>query len=190
VSASFDAAPVNVFDASGHFELASNWSGNIAQGIFDMDAASTTTGNASFAWQAGSGDSHARVFNVFTEGTPTALEGCGFFGYGPRFDRAASALPDNSISTFICNWAGPSNNHTGMPGHAQKQCMSQGSSGLFEPTESAITYAPVNACSATSSFSHKLRAETSYGSTPLTSALVELATDGDFATYRAPVAPP
>lgn len=186
VTASFDATPVDPFDATGHFRLASNWSGNIAQGIFDMDAARVATGHASFAWQAGANDSHARVFNVFTETSGTTVAGCGFFGYGPRFDRGASSLPTNAISTFICNWAGPSNDHGGLAGYAQKQCMTQGSVGFFEPTSSAIAYAPVNACSTAGGFGYKLPSEASYVTTPLTSALVKLSTDADYARYQAP----
>lgn len=188
VSASYDMTATDVFDSDGRLRVDSNWSGNIAQGLFDMDAATVSEGNGSFAWQAGRGDSHARVLNVFTERGATTLAGCGFFGYGTRFNATAAALSDNAISTFICNWAGPGNQHTGLVGYAQKQCMEQSATGIFVPTTNAIAYAPVNSCSSAAGFEYKLTSETTYTSTPVTSDLVKLADDTDFTKYVAPAA--
>jgi hypothetical protein len=190
VSAAFAAAPVDAFDARGRFQVDSNWSGDIAQGLFELDLATLSTGNASYAWQAGSGDSHARVFNVSAQRAGGVLSSCGFFGYGPKFDRTASALPDNGIDTFICNWAGPMNNHSGRTDHAQKQCMSPDERGVFIPTSSLISYSPVNACSSAAGFGRKLTSETSYDTSALTNNLVDLTTDADYARYVAPVALP
>jgi hypothetical protein len=186
VSASFDAGHVPTFDADGQLRIDSDWSGNATQGIFDMSA-SDGTGSVSFAWQAGSGDSHARVFHAFTEASSGATTGCGYFAYGSRFDKSAPSWPDNEFSTFICNWAGPGNNHAGRSGYAQKQCMELDPAGLYTPTTSNLSYAPVNACDSTStSFTYKLTSEPSYTTAPLVDGLVKLADDADYTRYDAP----
>jgi hypothetical protein len=186
VSASFDAGHVPSFDADGQLRIDSDWAGNASQGIFDMSA-SDGTGSVSFAWQAGSGDSHARVFHAFTEASSGATTGCGYFAYGSRFDKSAPSWPDNEFSTFICNWAGPGNSHAGRSGYAQKQCMELDPAGLYTPTASSISYAPVNSCDSTSTgLAYKLTSEASYTSAPLVDGLVKLADDADYARYDAP----
>lgn len=190
LSADYDGLARDFFDDSGVLRVDGDWNGGFTRGVFDMDAASGRLGHVSFAWQAGTGDSHSRVFNVFTEAGESGVTGCGFFGYGPRFDRASATLPDSAIDTFICNWAGPGNEHMGRPGLAQKQCMTL-SDGRFEPTASHIEYAPVNSCdSSGTAFEFKLQREDTYRTEPRLNELVELASDADFARFMPPVPPP
>jgi hypothetical protein len=188
VSASFDAGKSPTF-VDGRLAINSDWSSNAAQGIFDMTP-SDGTGSVSFAWQAGADDSHARIFHASTGTSGTVATGCGFFSYGTRFNRSESdpmAWPENSFQTFICNWAGPGNSHAGRSHFAQKQCMRMDDAGKFVPTTNAISYAPVNTCDSTAtSFAYKRTMASSYSTTPITSALVDVSTDTDYAAFVAP----
>lgn len=168
---------------------------NINHGIFNVHP-DTWVGNVSYAWQAGSGDSNTRVFNVIV----SATAGCGFFGYGGAFNTTTGTAPSNAITNMICNWAGPGNQHTGLTGKAQKQCMTKSSAGVFaiDSTKNNISYAPVNSCSMTagqlgangSAFGYKLTSASYPGTQPaVTNDLVTLASDTDYATYTAPTAP-
>lgn len=176
------------FDAGGLLDYSSAWSGNATHAIFGFDPEDGSA-HVSFAWQAGRNDDKARVFNVYVAQQDDGASGCGFFGYGSPFgDEGPSG---NEISTFVCNWAGPGNNHDGKVGFAQKQCMSRTAEGLFEPTSSAISYAPVNDCDSSEDpgFSYKVPGEVDYLTEPLVDELVDLAADADYALYTAPTAP-
>ncbi|MFN8369786.1 MAG: hypothetical protein U0T83_04070 [Bacteriovoracaceae bacterium] len=202
--------PTSLF-TNGNLNLtASSLAGNMTQLIANIDP-STGYGNVSYSWQAGSGDSNSRVFNTFTNST----QGCGFFGFGGSFSTTNNTFPDNTITTFICNWAGPGNSHTGISGKAQKQCMTVGAGGLYQDTASkqSITYAPTNSCDFNGSttngsnlgFNWGLQSGsnstdyTTFGNnfspaigTPhasVTNNLVTLTSDTDYASYSAPVAP-
>lgn len=104
---------------------------------------------ASAAWQAGRNDCHTRVFNAtVTPQTGGVDTGIAYFGYGPD---AAKSTGVGVIDGMICNWAGPGlqsfDNKTVSP-LAQKQSFSLNTtSGVFEPTDSNIRYAPTNSCS-------------------------------------------
>ena len=186
-------------NSDGTLKLTSAGS-NINRGVFNLNP-SNWTGNVSYSWQAGSGDSHTRVFNIHTETSGSTTTGCGFFGFGSNFNTTTGTAPNNSITTMICNWAGPGNSHTGQTGKAQKQCMTKNSSGVFvyDSTKNKIAYSPNNSCSMTSGqngasgspFGYKLSSETSYPSTQpaVTNDLVTLSSDTDFASYTAPTAP-
>ncbi len=189
--ASYEPEPVTVFDDAGRIDISGDWIGNLNQGIFDLDAERGTFGNVSFAWQAGRMDSHTRVFNVSVEGDAASTSGCGFFGFGPRFDPDTGTSPDNRISTFICSWAGPGNDHVGWPGAAQKQCFESTAGAPFAMTQSHIAYAPVNDCDTTDdpTFRYKVLDDATYLDTPIAVDLIDLASDPDFAGYSAPTPP-
>lgn len=183
------------FDDAHNVSPAGTWTGNFSNAVFNLDP-DDGTGDVSYAWQAGTGDSHTRVFNISTapdsaDGEPT--EACAFFGYG---DDVGGSL-SNEISTFICNWAGPGNQRPGQEGYAQKQCMVRNDEGVFEPTDSAIEYAPVNSCSVdpdttADDFEYKVSTDEDYSTDALTSALVPLtgdSADPDFASYSPPDCP-
>lgn len=108
---------------------------------FNMFAAQfnpdTLEGDYVYAWQAGSGDSHSRTFQLHMNAG--AADGEAYFGFG---DWAGST--DGSIDGMICNWAGPGNNHT-PANYVQRQAITL-NSGKFEASSSDITYAPTNSC--------------------------------------------
>jgi hypothetical protein len=192
--ASYPADAEGLFDDAGKIDIAGDWTGNLNQGVFDLDAETGTFGNVSFAWQAGRGDSHTRVFNVFVEGGEASVSGCGFFGFGPRFDADTGTASYNSISTFICNWAGPGNQHTGLVGSAQKQCFASEAGGPLAVTENHIAYAPVNDCDTTddpedADFTYKVLDSDDWLVAPIANELIDLSTDPDYPTYSVPTPP-
>ena len=178
----------SMIDSNGDIILDDSWSGNMNQAIVNMDT-STGLGSVSAAWQAGSGDSNTRVFNAYTATSGSSTIGCGFFGYGADFDSDYSNNT-NTIDGFICNWAGPGNDHSmsGTTGKGQKQCFTQ-TSGVFaeDTSKRAITYAPTVSCDDTDgSFTYDFPAHSGDGAT---NDLVTLSGDSDFSSYTAPSAP-
>jgi hypothetical protein len=153
-------ADATIFDGDNVLDVSGTWSGNFGQTIYHVDP-DTGDGEVSYAWQAGTGDSHARVFNAYVrKEMDDVTRGCGWFGYGPRFANGDMmedpALSDNTIERFICNWAGPGNLHDDMSqlDRAQKQCVYlDEADGLFKIDQddmmddiNFITYAPTNSC--------------------------------------------
>ena len=142
------------FSSDGQLDPAGKWSGtkgwannfNRFGAVYDP---TTLKGNYTFGWQAGDLDSNSRVFNIGLNfnATTEARDGEAYFGYG---DDIASST--GTIKGFICNWAGPGNNHTLMKDYAQRQNISfNDSTGKWRPTSEAtsssnITYAPTNSC--------------------------------------------
>ncbi len=142
-----------IVDASDAFDGVTNTNGwtdnlNIFRASFDPQ---TMLGNFAYAWQAGFGDGAGRVFNVAMsdDGNDQTedLSGVAYFGFGGDL---AVASPDPSIAGFICNWAGPQNDHTLLE-YAQRQAFAfNTTTGLFEllsgAANDAIGYAPTNSC--------------------------------------------
>ncbi len=118
----------------------SSWANNFH--IFTADFnPNNLLGQYSYVWQAGAMDDNSRIMNV---GLSTTTSGEGYFGYG---DQVTST--DGSIKGFICNWAGPGNDHTLLE-YAQRQHITiDTTTNVYEPTNSGasdITYAPTTAC--------------------------------------------
>ncbi len=113
------------------------WGNNFS--IFTAEfALDSMAGSYSYAWQAGRLDSNTRILNI---DLTSATEGVGYFGFGDTIDTT-----DGSIQGFICNWAGPGNDHN-LIDYAQRQNISfDNTMATFEPSESLITYAPVSNC--------------------------------------------
>ena len=185
----------SLLDSDGNIPVTGPWNQNFNYALFNIDS-ETGLGAVSYSWQAGAQDSHTRVFNVFTEQNGDVVSGCGFFGYGQKVDKSGGTLPTNTISTFICNWAGPGNSHVGKVNMAQKQCMEKNASGYFVSTKDNIEYSPVNNCSNTANqsngagtFGIRLSGEISFDTSARPNDLVDLTTDTDYANYTAPIAP-
>ncbi len=191
----------NYFTATGDLKIQSSWSGNISQTLMNLNP-ENGIGFASYAWQAGTGDSEARVFNMYTAKSGANTSGYGFFGYGPKFDNTLEVAPNNSITKFICNWAGPGSSHTGISGKAQKQIMVRNASGQFVPDSSVVNpnlilYAPVNSCDMLADadgsggkFGYKLLTDSYPSPQPaVTNQLIVLGTDSDYSKFVAPTAP-
>lgn len=101
-------------------------------------------GNYAYSWQAGSGDSHTRVLEV---GLETEAGGEAYFGFG---DRVQTSL-GGQIKGFICNWAGPGNQHNGpeFAKYAQRQALTLDTAThryISDAASSDITYAPTSSC--------------------------------------------
>ncbi len=143
----------NGFDANGLLDAgysqdkyADGWAGNfsIFTAIFEPE---NHAGRFAYSWQAGPRDSHSRIFNITMTGNASA-DSEAWYGFGDSLVQEDAEYMQ--IKGFICNWAGPGNQHT-LTGKAQRQLMQLkgGTDSLkFEPVASGsnITYAPVNAC--------------------------------------------
>jgi hypothetical protein len=123
---------------------AGNWSDNfnVFTAEFDPDS---LLGSYAYAWQAGAGDSHTRVLAV---GLETEAAGEAYFGFG---DSVQTSL-NGQIQGFICNWAGPGNDHAtpDFSQYAQRQALTRdATSHRYVATDAAssdITYAPTSSC--------------------------------------------
>jgi hypothetical protein len=133
----------HVYDGSNQ-----GWSENFDLFAADFDPDSLA-GSYSYVWQAGSQDSHTRIFNIGVSEVNDTLTGESYFGYGDTLSTT-----DGTIQTFICNWAGP-NGGVSLTDRmhddrVQRQHFTlDTSTGLFEPTNEAasnILYAPTNDC--------------------------------------------
>lgn len=167
------------FTADGQLAPSGAWSRSMSLTVLDVDQV-TGTGKGAYLWQAGPFDDRTRVFNVYTEPTDDGSKsGCGFFGYGSPFGET---MPELGIENFICNWAGPSNNHQGLSHFAQKQCMAPNSYGIWEPSVSYIAYAPSNTCESTDTAFAGGESDDTNDWTPFaqSSNLVDLASDTDY----------
>lgn len=138
-----DGRTDGVVDASQTYDAGMNpdgWSDGFSILTASYDP-STLEGDYAFSWQAGSGDSNSRVFNVHVADDESATA---FYGYGDPVDDSDF---DNNIDGFICNWAGPGGDHD-VTTNVQYQTMSFNSTtGKVEAGTSNIGYAPVAACS-------------------------------------------
>jgi len=182
------AADSSIFSSGGDLIQDDSFHGSMNQAIVDVNL-DTLAGNLSYAWQAGSGDDKTRVFNAYTTVSGSDVSGCGFFGYGNDFE-ADYASNTNAIDGFICNWAGPGNDHSmsSTSGKAQKQCFQSDSSGVMAEVtgKRAITYAPNVACNDTTAFTYDFPAHSADGAT---NNLITLSSDPDYASFSAPSAP-
>ncbi|MBP8272531.1 MAG: hypothetical protein KAX42_11730 [Sphaerotilus sp.] len=107
---------------------------------------STGAGQFLYAWQAGTGDSHARALaatTTYDSGTDTRTVQ-GYFAFG-----ADLATTDGSLLGMVCNWAGPGNRHTPAALFQSQTATLTGTAAAFVATASRLTYAPTTACSAT-----------------------------------------
>ena len=144
---SSDVVSGNVVSVASTESFSDTWENNftVFTAEFDPD---TLGGSYSFAWQAGYNDSHSRILNV---GLEAVEAGEAYFGFG---DRIQNSEFDGGVKGFICNWAGPGNDHT-LRDYVQRQHITLDIDlGLYTPTNhsdadndsSDITYAPTNSC--------------------------------------------
>jgi len=138
-SAIFCGSQIDGFDERGRVDPEGLWNNNF--NIFTANSDQHLgSGDYSYTWQAGPGDSHGRVLNSHADddGTQT-VSGAVFFGYGPTAEMA-----DGSISGMICNWAGPGNQHNPQPSVQFQSVLRDGT--RFIADASLIAYAPKNNC--------------------------------------------
>ena len=136
----------NMVSASPTGSLVANWADNFT--VFTADFNPTTLGGSyAYAWQAGFNDSHSRVLNVGLEATTS---GEAYFGFG---EQVYAESFDGGAQGFICNWAGPGNDHT-LQDYVQRQHITLDTEeGVYTPTghggdndSSDLIYAPTNSC--------------------------------------------
>ena len=107
---------------------------------------STGAGQFLYAWQAGTGDSHARALaatTTYDSGTDTRTVQ-GYFAF-----TDVLATTDGSLLGMVCNWAGPGNRHTPAALFQSQTATLTGTAAAFVATASHLNYAPTTACSAT-----------------------------------------
>jgi hypothetical protein len=134
-------APASAVVAS----TSTGWRGSFDRfgGSYDR---STGAGQFLYAWQAGTGDSHARALAAtatYDSGTDTRTVQ-GYFAFS-----ADLATTDGSLLGMVCNWAGPGNRHTPAALFQSQTATLTGTASAFTATASRLTYAPTTACSAT-----------------------------------------
>ena len=121
------------------------WRGNFDRfgGRYDR---TTGAGQFLYAWQAGTGDRHARALAVRStyDSTADSRTVQGYFAF-----TDALATTDGSLLGMVCNWAGLGAVHT-PAAHFQSQTATlAGLASTFVATASRLTYAPTNACAST-----------------------------------------
>ena len=133
-------------DPDSNSATADGWQNDFA--IFTADFnPENLRGDYAYAWQAGPGDDSSRVLDIGLEVSDGSV-GESYFGYGLPVDDIGF---EPIVKGFICNWAGPGNDHTLLE-YAQRQHITlSADSGLYEPTNSNgsssnITYAPTVSC--------------------------------------------
>ncbi len=114
----------------------------------------THEGNYKFAWQAGIGDSHSRMFamNMGYNSTTEIRTGQAFFGFSGAMNPQSADSTNSDLKGMICNWAGPGNTHN-PNNYFQYQRITLGASSSDWDISSAsnsnkISYAPTNLCAA------------------------------------------
>lgn len=131
-------------DPAEGFDGTSGWANgfSIVGAAFDPN---TLAGGYTYAWQAGYGDSNARIFSVqISENEATQLvDGEAFYGFGDPIRTT-----DGTIDGFYCSWAAPGSTHTMQPYVQHQSVTFDPTTGHFEVPVggSDITYAPTNDC--------------------------------------------
>lgn len=137
----FNSAGQNPFVSNSNYsvDFSKSWSSTGEQLRAEMNP-KDYTGKYSYAWQAGNGDSHARVFNVIISASNSNLSGTGFFGFGPTVQNEAG-----SIDGMICAWTGPGHSHSPAT-EVQRQNIIL-NNGKFEVSGASLTtFDPVPSC--------------------------------------------
>lgn len=123
------------------------WRGNFERfaGDYDRD---DVTGTFLYAWQAGTGDSHARA--LVAASTLDTVSGDrtvqGHFAFSGAIDGSHAG----EVQGMICNWAGPGNSHTPTAKfQSQTAVLTASASSYAVSGSSKITYAPTNSCNST-----------------------------------------
>ena len=96
------------------------------------------------AWQTKPSDGKSRIFQVHTDLSGSARTAQVFHAFGDNFSTS-----DGTLVGMYCNWGGPNANHTSATAAFQSQNLTL-TGGAWAIDQSALSYAPTNACSATS----------------------------------------
>lgn len=130
-------------EADNAYNQSSNpdgWSENFS--IFVGEYSLTDyAGSYAYVWQAGSGDSHSRTFNIGVNSATAATDGEAYAGYGNQVH-----LSEGEIEGMICNWAGPGNSHTPSNNNQRQFFNYNASTGNYDVAGEDIAYLPVVGC--------------------------------------------
>lgn len=140
---SSSAADYRQVEADNAYSSGSNpdgWSENFS--IFAGDYSLTDfAGSYAYVWQAGSGDSHSRTFNIGVNSATAATDGEAYAGFGKQVHQT-----EGEIDGMICNWAGPGNSHTPSANNQRQFFDYNASTGNYEVAGEDIAYLPVVGC--------------------------------------------
>ena len=129
-------------DYSVNFNHATPWN-NADYFIAEIDP-TKYTGKFAYAWQAGAGDSHTRVFNAILSEAAGVVTGSAFFGFGPTMQTGPGA-----IDGMICAWTGPEPGPAHTPvAKVQRQDMTLTGGKFVLTGTSATVFDPVQDCEA------------------------------------------
>ena len=160
------------------------WRGDFSRAAGTLDRVAQD-GNFLYAWQAGTGDSHSRMFAVTTSynSTSETRTGKAFFGYAAAVDTTIG-----SMLGMICNWAGPGNVHT-PNSRFQYQTATLSTTGTrWTLGTSKIRYAPTNSCDSSSTMEFDANADNTLGATEGNSTTNDLDSKGSSASVAAELA--
>ncbi len=115
----------------------------------------THSGNHLYAWQAGTGDTHARMFAVAGTFNTVSEERTGKVFYGYAADIAAT---NGALLGMICNWAGPGNVHTPNDRFQYQELSLGTASPAWSLVGSKIRYAPTNNCNSSGTMQYDVDA--------------------------------
>lgn len=130
---------------SGTAKAASKgWRGNFTRyaAAYDKDSGA---GSFLLAWQAGTGDSHARAMAATATASGGARTVKAYYAYA-----ADVATTTGALQGMICNWAGPGNSHVPAASFQSQAATLAAGATTFVLDSSLITYAPTVSCSSTS----------------------------------------
>jgi hypothetical protein len=139
-----------LFETDKRVRVASTGNPGYSHVMASLDS-STGAGEMIFMWTAGGAQEEQRTLHAKVTADGDTRSGWGYFGFGPKLADFRTAVKagtvsatQQSIERMICNWAGPSNSHTGIS-YAQKQLISF-STDKFTPTTNHIGFAARNNC--------------------------------------------
>lgn len=135
----------------------------------------TMAGNYKYAWQAGRGDSHSRMFGmtITKDSDNDSMAAKGYFGFSGSMGKQGTAdggtASERHIKGMICNWTGPGADASGTDdrftnsGSTEKfqyQYLTLSSSDTeWQISEEDITFAPTNNCNSTGTMTYDVNAD-------------------------------
>ena len=102
------------------------------------------SGDYLHAWQTKAIDGKSRIFLVHTDLSGSTRTAQVFHAFGDNFGTS-----DGTLVGMYCNWSGPNASHTSAVAAFQSQSLTL-TAGAWAVNQSALSYAPTNACSSTS----------------------------------------
>lgn len=137
------------------------WRGNFNRIGSSYDP-TTHAGNYLLAWQAGPGDSHARMmaairsYNSVSETRNVKA----YYAYGDAIDSTTA-----DIQGLICNWAGPGGSHTPSTRFQHQEVELTSAASGWSTLTSKLSYAPTTSCNSSGTMRFDVNADGVLGAT-------------------------